>query len=265
MGMQTLGAVLAPIMEGQPVQQLAEPRKRAAPATRETIWTTASQNQPSRETPSRRVLRSLWSKLAGIYGARFTSAFGHSPEHLENGKHHKAGELTDAGAMWEKGLAGLTPGDIRHGLGRALVSAEPWPPTLPEFRALCLGIPPQDQVLLVLAKPNLQTDDMARFCRLVWRFIDAHRLALADSWDAERHVRAAYDLAKEYRMQLGELPEAPAALIGYQKRPRPTRASRETAEVHTRRLAEILHLDPTTLRPREDDAQSEDESTHDPE
>ena len=38
---------------------------------------------------------------------------------------------------WALGLSGLGPQDISRGLMACLDRTDPWPPTLPEFRALC--------------------------------------------------------------------------------------------------------------------------------
>ena len=74
--------------------------------------------------------------MARIYGHRWTSSYGE----------------TDDGT-WLKGLQGLTPAQVGRGLSRcATHRPDGWPPTLPEFRALCtpapttedLGLPPLD-------------------------------------------------------------------------------------------------------------------------
>ena len=39
---------------------------------------------------------------------------------------------------WLSGLADITPEQIGHGLSRLLTESSDWPPSLPEFRNLCL-------------------------------------------------------------------------------------------------------------------------------
>lgn len=56
-----------------------------------------------------------------IYGHRWPSAYG----------------LQDDGT-WLTGLGDVTPKQVGIGLEKCRISAEPWPPTLPEFRAMCL-------------------------------------------------------------------------------------------------------------------------------
>lgn len=56
-----------------------------------------------------------------MYGHKWTSAYGE----------------TDDGT-WIKGLAGLSLEQISHGLRECLKRNDPWPPSLPEFRAMCV-------------------------------------------------------------------------------------------------------------------------------
>lgn len=63
----------------------------------------------------------LWRRMTRIYGHRWTSSYGETDE-----------------GTWHKALQGLTPAQVGRGLSRcAIHRADGWPPTLPEFRALC--------------------------------------------------------------------------------------------------------------------------------
>src|SRR4030065_2875387 len=89
-------------------------------------------------------MRRVWERMARMYGHRWTSNYG----------------VEDDGT-WRKGLAGLTREQIGAGLVKCLErkpapGEEDWPPTLNEFRAMCipekrkplnraLPPPPQDQ------------------------------------------------------------------------------------------------------------------------
>lgn len=197
-----------------------------------------------------RTLRALWAKMVGAFGERWTRAYGDSPERFDGDQ--PTGQFTDAGEMWAQGLVGLDREALSRGIGRMLLSASPWVPTLPEFRALALGIPTLAQVQIVLAKRFDQGGDVAAFCRLVWRFIDSYGFARADSATAERMVRDAYALAREYRMALGELPAPPVGAL-VRERPTPTRASKETARAHMADIAALLHLDASDAAAKETD------------
>lgn len=68
----------------------------------------------------------VWQRMAFMYGHRWTSNYG-----------------TEDDGTWRKGLAGLTPAQIGTGLVKCLerrpaAAEEDWPPTLNEFRAMCL-------------------------------------------------------------------------------------------------------------------------------
>ena len=78
-----------------------------------------AQGEPS--TLSQRSLDQLWARMAEIYGHRWVSSYGEIP--------------TDT---WAKGLYGLTTRQLADGLNECMKAAQGWPPTLPEFRAMCL-------------------------------------------------------------------------------------------------------------------------------
>ena len=143
------------------------------------------------------VMRRLWIRMAEIYGHRWTSAYGDD-----------AGG--SAGQTWAKGLAGLTPRQIGHGLDVAIASPDDWPPSLPAFRAMCFDIP---DIAVVRAQLADRGPALSRFARLVWQHIDAHRYRRADAATADRLLREAYGTARDHVMRGGELPPEPAGEI----------------------------------------------------
>ena len=64
----------------------------------------------------------IWRAMADWFGHKWTSHVGTEP--LDS---------------WAYGLAGLSPQQIRTGLDTLTTSGREWPPSLPEFRALCDG------------------------------------------------------------------------------------------------------------------------------
>lgn len=80
---------------------------------------------------SEKLLVALWVKMGHLYGHRWTATFGESA--MFNG------DLSDVARTWASGLAGVTGEQIAVGLKACSESADGWPPTLPEFRAACLG------------------------------------------------------------------------------------------------------------------------------
>lgn len=59
--------------------------------------------------------------MAEIYGHKWTSAYGDS----------------DADGTWAKGLADMSNADLKQGFLACIQRGDAWPPSLPEFRALC--------------------------------------------------------------------------------------------------------------------------------
>lgn len=58
--------------------------------------------------------------MSSIYGHKWVSAYGPQDD-----------------GTWAVGLSGYTPEQIGRGLRACLDRNDPWPPSLPEFRALC--------------------------------------------------------------------------------------------------------------------------------
>lgn len=80
---------------------------------------------PANDAPqSTNTMGRLWVRMVKIYGHRWTSSFGESDD-----------------GTWAHGLRGLTAEQIALGLSRCVERGEAWPPTLPEFRALCTPTP----------------------------------------------------------------------------------------------------------------------------
>ena len=140
----------------------------------------------------------LWRHMSQIYGHKWTSAYTADP----------AGS---AATTWSKGLSGLSGRQLADGLAACIASADQWPPTLPQFRMMCLGIPPFDAV-------RADASQQDGFTRLVWQYLDGHRYRLASADKADKLLQAAYSRAKEFVMRGGQLPAAPVAEIEHQLR-----------------------------------------------
>lgn len=151
-------------------------------------------------------MRTLWQRMAEIYGHRWTSAYGDD-----------AGK--GAGLTWAKGLAGLSAAQIKVGVESALVAADPWPPSLPEFRALCLAVPS----LAAMRAEQRGSVAPSAFMRLLWQNLDTYRMRHADADKADRMFREAYETAREHVMRGGALPPEPVAYIGPADEPEPVK------------------------------------------
>jgi hypothetical protein len=128
--------------------------------------------------------------MAEIYGHRWTSSYGADPN------------PDGAAGTWAKGLAGVTAAQIADGLRACLTSADPWPPTLPEFRAMCLGVPS-----LASVKMAIYAGEVTPFCRVVWHHIDGYLFKTSDHKTTDRMIADAYSVAREYVMGGGALPQ----------------------------------------------------------
>lgn len=64
--------------------------------------------------------------MGSLYGHRWASSFG---------------KEVDPDHVWRATLAGLTEQQIRAGLRQCVERGLDWPPTAPEFRKFCLGLP----------------------------------------------------------------------------------------------------------------------------
>jgi len=119
-------------------------------------------------------------------------------------------------------------------LAACIASAEPWPPTLPQFRMMCLGIPPFDAV-------RADTTMQDGFTRLVWQYLDGHRYRLASADKADKLLQAAYNRAKEAVMRGAELPAAPVAEITHEVR-QSVPATRDQVAAHMDDIARELGI-----------------------
>jgi hypothetical protein len=142
-------------------------------------------------------MRTLWQRMAEIYGHRWTSAYGDD-----------AGK--GAGVTWAKGLAGITAEQMKTGVESVLVAADPWPPSLPEFRAMCLAVPS----LAAIRAEQRANGKPSAFMRLLHQHLDHYRMRHADADKADRMFREAYETAREHVMRGGALPPEPVAYIG---------------------------------------------------
>lgn len=167
------------------------------------------------------VIDALWIGMADVYGHKWTSAYGADP-------------AAGAGSTWATGLCGLTSGQVSDGMQACIVSSNPWPPTLPEFRGMCLGVPSFAQVRTDNGHPR------HRFTVLCWRYLDGYAYRQASQERADRMLHDAYELAREHVMRGGSLPEVAESMIE-QERPRPKPASPESVKSAMQRIRDILH------------------------
>lgn len=150
------------------------------------------------------LMRRLWQEMAGIFGTRWSSNYGIDP-------------TGEAGRVWARRLAGLTPKQLADGVRACHVRGDEWPPSETQFRSDCLGVP---QLAAVAAEFNaaFQGDGKTRspFTMAVWQRIDGWAYRHADDRRAREMLAAAYAAVREDVLSGAELPppapaiEAPA-------------------------------------------------------
>lgn len=116
--------------DSPPVLTRALQRQNAPemPLERPQIRFSASSHASNDELAPRAVA-ALWGRFAHLYGFRFENAYG--PALAEDGS------LKPVAATWAKALAGLHGDDLARGLRACLEKSDGWPPSLPEFLAMC--------------------------------------------------------------------------------------------------------------------------------
>lgn len=161
----------------------------------------------------------IWSAMRGNYGAEFDRLWAR-PAHLEAAEHVESLRQT-----WQRELRCFRtfPEAITYGLE----NLPPRPPSLPEFRALCLRAParpPKQQDLLPAPKA-----DLARLAGEIAK--------VASSWKARKPTACLEDL--EARQRAGE--RLTAGQLAFVK------AAREARPTVGVSYGEFRPIDPSTL------------------
>lgn len=181
---------------------------------------------PPRAKPSPSLADFVWAHMAGLFGHTWTSAYGNNPRSI-------------AGAEWATTLAGLSRAQVEAGIDACRAEGGEFPPSAPRFRGMCLGIPSFAAVQFEITSTEAERSP---FTRCAWQFIDAHAYRSANTRDATRMLRDAYDLARDLIMRGQPLP-APAAPIPHQPKP-VVLATPEQRQSHLAEIASMLGMSP---------------------
>jgi hypothetical protein len=178
----------------------------------------------------------LWMRMASRYGHAWVSQYGPMPDGI-------------AAAEWRDTLWGITSTQMRAGFDEDAIRGAEWPPSSTKFRAMCLGIPPLAEVRseinhMLRYSAAGQGSLMSRFARGVWSRIDSYAYRNASGRIAERIMREAFDLTRDFVMNGGTLPVEPSGLVKHEK-PESRPASAETAKSHLDKIAEMLKTEPS--------------------
>lgn len=157
-------------------------------------------------------------------------------EYVGDGGESDDEALALAMADWSEALSGMTDAQIRAGFRADYLRADHWPPSPPEFAAMCHGIPSMARVKHILATRGPAE---TRFTRLVWSFLDTFQFTRADAKGADRLLADAYELARTHVMSGNPLPDEPCGALVHIPEPR-TPAKPETVRAAFAQMAASL-------------------------
>lgn len=142
-----------------------------------------------------RAMLRIWVRMLAIYGHKWASHLGSAVD--------DKGLLSESARTWQAGLRGLAQVDLKVGFDTLVLARHDWPPSLPEFRALCLarsasGAPSLDEVVAALVMvASRQGSLVARYGHplvlAVAQELDMFAIRTAKSVDARRMVRPVYE------------------------------------------------------------------------
>ena len=115
----------------------------------------------------------LWQRFAQLYGRKWI--VDHSDHDVDN--------------IWLKALQNLTPEMIARGLQGCIEHNKTWPPTLMEFRDLCLGLPSKSLVIQLTIENKPSNDPFVIKMRSV---IGSWNLSHCTYAELERQADSAY-------------------------------------------------------------------------
>lgn len=174
-------------------------------------------------------------RMAARYSHAWTSQFATTGD--DNG----ARTLELVAAEWSETLAGITDIELREGFAVDARRGDHWPPSAPEFAAMCRGVPPLGAVKFQLRKFGATH---SRFTRLVWTFVDSFALKRADARLADKLLGEAYEQARDHVMRALPMPIEPSGVLPCEPEPR-TPAKPETVRKALDQMAVALgDMDP---------------------
>lgn len=162
------------------------------------------ESESSIEPLSDRVMTKIWVRMLAIYGHKWSSHLGAAVD--------DKGELSESARTWQKGLVGVTVDNLKTAFDALILKNHEWPPSLPEFRKLCLSgvkanAPSLDEIVSMLISVSTRQGSLARRYRhpmalavsLACRRdgVDMFAIRSAKLVDAKRMVKPVYELLLE--------------------------------------------------------------------
>lgn len=151
-------------------------------------------SESSTEIFSDKVMAKIWQRMAAIYGHKWTSHLGVASD--------AEGKLSESAKVWKQGLIGVTLDQVKYGFTALVIKHHDWPPSLPEFRKLCVSgneskAPSLDEVISTLVLMP-RTGSIAKrykhpFILAASGSVDMFLLRTAKLVDAKRMVKPVYE------------------------------------------------------------------------
>lgn len=151
----------------------------------------------STEIFSDKVMTKIWVRMLAIYGHKWASHLGSAVD--------ADGRLSEAARTWQQGLVGVSLENLKTAFDALVLETHEWPPSLPEFRRLCLsGIsgdaPLLDEVVSILVMDKSHQGSLAERYQhpLVLAIaqtdgVDMFFLRTAKTAEARAYVRPVYE------------------------------------------------------------------------
>ncbi len=182
---------------------------------------------PAAAEPPAMWLRRLWERMVAVFGHAWAGTHGLTP-------HDKTGALSISGDTWARAMAGMSGQQIAAGIEACIAEGAEFPPNLPRFRAMCLGVPS-----LAAVRSELRHGKPSPFARATWIELDTFRYKQASAEQADRLLRDAYELVRDRVMRGEALPVPPSAVIPHEIR-KPTPATPEQRAQHAAEIRKLL-------------------------
>jgi hypothetical protein len=157
----------------------------------------AVESASSTELLGDKVMTRIWVRMLAIYGHKWSSHLGSAVD----GK----GLLSESAKTWQAGLRGVSTDGLKAAFDALVLKHHDWPPSLPEFRALCLsrldaGVPSLDDVVATLVMVSSRRGSLVSRYRhpLVLavaqhELVDMFAIRTAKTVDARRMVKPIYE------------------------------------------------------------------------
>lgn len=145
-----------------------------------------------------------------------------------------SGNLTIIAETWLSVLRDFSGEQIGKALQDCINRDDPFPPGLPEFKAMLLQIPS-----LAWVKKNIDNREN-QFILLVKRNLDFFAYKKADAKQAAWILKDAYDLARQHVLEGGDLPEIPKEIEKKEDAEEVRKITPEERQANIERLKRIL-------------------------